>query len=205
MKLFYTPNSPYARTARVAMREYGLLVGCQEIVAANRQPDNPVLEFSPVGRVPTLVTAEVVLTESRAIFDYLQSSGSGDDQITNTRVDWAASAQEGQILGFLDGIALWVRERRRSPEQRSDFIMQVEAERAVRCLSYLNSEAVARRLTDVSSFRGATLAAALELMTLHELVRDWRVEHKALSSWLEQQSSRPSMQQTAPKADLLRV
>jgi glutathione S-transferase len=64
MKLFYTPDSPYARTARIALREYGLLASCEEIIAANRQPNNPVLEFSPVGRVPTLVADGFVITES---------------------------------------------------------------------------------------------------------------------------------------------
>lgn len=198
MKLFHTPNSPYARTARIALREYGLLGGCEEIVAANRQPDNPVLGFSPVGRVPTLVADGLVITESRAVFGFIQARALVGSQISNADIDWAASAQEGQILGFLDGIAVWVREKRRPADQRSDFMIQVETDRAVRCLQHLNGEAVARRLPDASQFRGAALAAALDLMALHQFVRGWRAEHEALSAWLDEQARRPSMLQTAP-------
>src|SRR5688500_14709720 len=53
MILFYSQNSPYSRIARIALRESGLISIASERLAANRQPDNPVLEYSPVGRVPT--------------------------------------------------------------------------------------------------------------------------------------------------------
>lgn len=200
MKLFYTPNSPYARTARIALREYGLLAGCEEIIAANRQPDNPVLEFSPVGRVPTLVANGLVITESRAFFDYIKECSSVGLSASNGRRDWQAETQEGQIVGFLDGVAVWIREKRRSPDQRSDFMLQVEVDRAVRCLRYLNGEAVDRRLPDVAQFGGAALASALDLMTLHGLFRDWRAEHEALWAWLDEQAGRPSMQATVPSS-----
>lgn len=205
MKLFYTPNSPYARTARIALREYGLLTDCEEIVAANRQPDNPVLEFSPVGRVPTLVVGRLVITESRTVFGYLQARTLAGTRVSGAGIDWGAAAKEGQIVGFLDGVAVWIREMRRPLNQRSGLLLQVESDRASRCLCYLNDEVVTGRLPDVSQFAGAALAAALDLMTMHELIRGWRAEHKPLSAWLDEQAHRPSMQQTAPKAALLKA
>lgn len=46
MQLFYSPNSPYARIARVALRETGLIEIAEETPARNRRPDNPVLAHS---------------------------------------------------------------------------------------------------------------------------------------------------------------
>lgn len=77
MQLFYSQNSPYARIARMAVREFGLLDRVEERKAANRQPDNPVLAFSAAGRVPTLVDGDLVLTEARYVFDYLAAKGRG--------------------------------------------------------------------------------------------------------------------------------
>lgn len=195
MKLFYTPNSPYARTARIALREYGLLATTEEAVAANREPDNPVLAFNPVGRVPTLVADGLVITEAPRVFAYIrQVHGKGVSP-----PDWEAVVQEGQILGFLEGIAFWVRENRRPVEHRSASLIDVEIDRAGRCLAHLDGEARKQHLPDVTEFRGAALAAALDLMDLHGLKPAWRAEHEMLSAWLDRQAARPSLQQTVPK------
>jgi glutathione S-transferase len=200
MKLFYTPNSPYARTARIALREYGLLATTEEAVAANREPDNPVLAFNPVGRVPTLVAGGLVITEAPRIFAYIrQVSGKSMPRPETVSPDWEAVAQEGQILGFLEGIAFWVRENRRPVEHRSASLIDVEIDRAGRCLAHLNGNARRQHLPDVTEFRGAALAAALDLMDLHRLKPAWRTEHEALSAWLQRQASRSSLQQTVPK------
>ena len=52
MQLFYTPTSPYARIARIAVIECGLLEDVDLVLARNRQPDNSTLAHSPVGKVP---------------------------------------------------------------------------------------------------------------------------------------------------------
>lgn len=109
MILFYTPNSPYARTARIALREWGLLAITEERLADNREAHNPVLEFSPVGRVPTLVHNGMVITEACNVFAYIKHLASAADTNFIAKADWTTVVQEGQISGFLEGIAFWVR------------------------------------------------------------------------------------------------
>jgi glutathione S-transferase len=145
MQLFYSPNSPYARIARVAVREFGLLDRVDERKAANRQPDNPVLAFSAAGRVPTLVDGDLVLTEARYVFDYIAAKGRGAAVRDTSAIDWRERALEGQVLGFVDGIANWVRERRRPSEQQSGFLIEVEVDRSARCLDHLEGEAARQR------------------------------------------------------------
>ena len=199
MKLYFTPNSPYARVARVALRETGLIGQVTELVATLRQPNNPVLEFSPVGRVPVLVTDDVVITEVKLIYEYL-AEVSGDVGLFSTASrDWRAAAQEGLILGFLEGIVAWVRENRRDPPHRSAFLQEVEQARAGRCLSALNAASESRSLPDVPCFRGTALASALSLMDLHDCVPDWRANYQPLAKWFERQAERPSMKETAPR------
>ncbi|AZU03488.1 putative glutathione S-transferase [Glycocaulis alkaliphilus] len=195
MILFYTPNSPYARTARIALREWNLLGAAEERLAANREADNPVLAFSPVGRVPTLVHADLVITEARSVFAYIRNFAGGENA---GEVDWKTVAEEGQIAGFLEGIAFWVRENRRTPESRSDFLLKVEHDRMMRCLSHFDTLAAAGALPVVSEFRSAALASALQLMDAHQLCPDWK-KNKALAAWFEQQRDRPSMRETEPQ------
>lgn len=199
MKLYYTQNSPYARIARIALRESGLTSDVPELLALNREQNNPVLQYSPVGRVPTLVDGDVVITEAKNICNYFfarsnQPNGQGD--CSN---DIAAICQEGQILGYLDGIACWVREKRREPKARSEFLLQVEFDRSLRCLEYMENEAKSERLVNFPAFRSLALAAGLSLMDYHAFHPRWREVYASLSAWFEQQEVRPSMQETIPQ------
>ena len=199
MILFYTPNSPYARTARIALREWNVLEQAEERPAANRETDNPVLEFSPVGKVPTLVHGDLVITEARNVFAYIKDIASAEVRERNAETRWAAVAEEGQIAGFLEGIASWVREDRRAREERSDFLLAVERNRMLRCLHFLNNLAIARPLPTVSEFRGSALASALHLMEMHGFCPNWKRKNQALAAWFGSQLDRRSMQETAPR------
>jgi glutathione S-transferase len=125
MKLFYSSNSPYARIARIMARESNIFDQMEEIASMNRHPDNPVLKHSPVGRVPMLVDDDLVITEAKNVVLYIaHKSGMSERQSPGT-TDWQEIQQEGQILGFVDGIACWVRENRRDAPSRSSSLIQV--------------------------------------------------------------------------------
>jgi len=191
VRLFFTPNSPYARIARVAAREFSIEV--EEVAASNRQPDNPVLEFSPVGRVPTLVDGNLVITEARHVVAYLRDFVG----LPREASDWTSVAQDGLIAGFLEGICAWVRENRRSSTEKSATMISVERDRASRCLNALEAEAIS--LPALPAFRAIALTVALELMGRHRLVPTWRRACPRLAGWLDQQLDRPSMRSTRPQ------
>lgn len=198
MKLFYSPGSPYARIARIMIRESGLAAETIEVLAANRRPDNPVLEYSAVGRVPTLIDGDLTITEVRHVYDYLASKSRSAPIPHPEYLTWREICQEGQILGFLEGIASWVRENRRELHLRSDFLVRVETERSKRCLAYLESEVDKKRLPDFPVFRSIALAAGLGLMEFQQLKPDWRAIHPALAAWYDRHGNRASMQDTLP-------
>ncbi|WP_256973128.1 glutathione S-transferase N-terminal domain-containing protein [Nostoc sp. T09] len=114
MKLFYTPNSPYARIARVAVLELRLGDRIEMQKVTVRDPNSNLLNYNPTGKVPTLATDDgFILSETRIICVYLNHFNPKIKLIAD--ISHAFLQQlEGITGGFLDGIAVWVREIRRS-------------------------------------------------------------------------------------------
>ena len=164
----------------------------------SREPDNPVLSHSPVGRVPTLVDGDLVITEAVNVVHYLEDIARPTTSGHELPPNWPNTMQEGLILGFMDGIACWIRENRRPAEHRSAFLVQVEHDRSERCLVRLEHEAGSGRLGDFPAYRFVALAVGLGLMGFHNFHMHWRRSHPALASWFEVQAVRQSMRETVP-------
>lgn len=74
MKLYMNRMSPNVRRVRITAAVLGLQLEENNLDLAKGEQKNPeFLVLNPNGAVPTLVDGEVVLTESRAIMQYLAS------------------------------------------------------------------------------------------------------------------------------------
>jgi glutathione S-transferase len=74
MKLFYNPISPNVRRARLTAAVLGIQLEEKKLDFAKGEHKSPeYLALNPNGAVPTLVDGDYVLTESRAIMQYLAS------------------------------------------------------------------------------------------------------------------------------------
>jgi len=74
MKLFYNPVSPNVRRARLTAAVLGIQLEEKKLDFAKGEHKSPeYLALNPNGAVPTLVDGDYVLTESRAIMQYLAS------------------------------------------------------------------------------------------------------------------------------------
>ncbi|MEO9518149.1 MAG: glutathione S-transferase family protein [Paracoccaceae bacterium] len=198
MKLYYSQNSPYARIARVIARELKQLDSIEEVLARNREPDNPVLSYSPVGRVPTITDGILVITEVGNVARFLASRSTSQVAMSVTSDEWTEIMQEGQILGFVEGLAFWVRENRREPTDRSVHLLSVERDRAERCLVYLEGEAQAGHLGEFPSLRFVALAVGLSLADHYGLLTGWKDKFPNLAAWFHDKPERTSMKQTEP-------
>jgi predicted small integral membrane protein len=105
----------------------------------------------------------------------------------------AAMARLGRVLGMLDGIAVWNRELRRVPQERSPGLLALEAARADRVLASLDPAEF-----DPVSVEGIALACALGYGERRHRVWDWRAANPALAPWFEAGSVRPAFVDTLP-------
>lgn len=181
MILFHTPGSPYARLIRMLWRERGPALEEREVPL--RDPASPLLAHHPVGRVPALLVEGVLLSETMLILAHRGWLPR----------DAAAMARLGQVLGMLDGIAVWNRELRRVPEERSPGVLALEATRAGRVLAALDPAAF-----DPASVEGIALACTLGYGERRHRVWDWRAANPALAPWFEAASARPAFLATLP-------
>ncbi|NKB59680.1 MAG: hypothetical protein GKS00_25455 [Alphaproteobacteria bacterium] len=203
MKLYYTPNSPYARMCRITAELAGLTDQMELEWVTLRSPDNPVIALSPLGRVPALVGGELVLTEARHICAYLDEKG-GKATTVAAYGNWQALAAEAEALAFLDAVTVWSREVRRADDVQSDFLLEVADEQARRELSHLDAALDAPEAAPPLNFETICLLTALGMMRFYELVPDWRDSYPRVAIWSDAYDALPIVVGTAPNAASLR-
>jgi glutathione S-transferase len=190
MRLFHVPGSPYARAVRIAVAELGLSARVEEVETTLRDPASTLLPLSPAGRVPALVLADgTVLTETTLILPFL-------DRLAAPRAPllpmdgsdgWRGLAAFGRVAGLMEGIAVWNRELRRPPEERSPGVLALETARAARLTAALEREVAAGGFAPGAGLEAARilLACALGYGERRHTVWRWREGHPALGAWLD--------------------
>jgi glutathione S-transferase len=159
-----------------------------------------VLEVSPLGRVPVLVTQDgIAISDTKTICDYLDRLHAGPRFLPHGGPGlWQERAFEALAMGFLDGAIAYGRELARPEDKRSPVIFDSEVARAARCLDHLEAKAgtIARQAT----FGPVTLACGLAYFDRIGTGSDWREGRPALSDWHAAMLARPSFVATAPPA-----
>lgn len=201
MKFFYTPQSPYARIARVVAAEAGLDDRITLVEASLRNPEAELLQFCPVGRVPVLETDDgKIIGESVIVSEYFDSlnpdakiiPGFGPEDLHHQRLRTLA-------MGLMEGIVTWFRETSRQ-EKASGQVLELESARAKRTLDLFEREAAAGNLNGPPKIGQITLACTLGWCDARATGCDWRTGRPNLVAWFEAFEKRPSMQSTLPPA-----
>jgi len=176
MLLLCTPNSLYSRIIRMVALELGVELPTEYVGVRDRA--DRLLTYNPTGKVPTLVLDDGhILAESRPIGELLEKlSGK---KILAAVADSEDRQIESLVTGFVDGVAVWVREARRAPDDQSVEILKLEMDRARRCLAIFEEISWQSRQVDYALI---SLIAALELMTMR-VDSNWQNDFPKLSIW----------------------
>jgi len=189
MILHHVPGSPYARIVRIAWRERGI-AGLSEHETTLRDPASDLLAHNPVGRVPTLALPDgTALSETLLILTHLDRLHAGPRLIPETP---QGLAELGQAFGLMDGIAVWNRELRRPPHERSPAVIALEQTRANRTADRLEAAPPTHPTARLA------LACALGYCERRHSAWHWRHGRKALSAWFDTAAAVPSFQATLP-------
>jgi glutathione S-transferase len=199
MRLFITPTSPFARKARVVVREVDLIDRIEEIDVPLRTLETPLLAVNPLIKVPTLETTPGrVLTESSLIAAWLDQATGGRLMPGDDDARLEAAGLDGLGIGLLESLGLRSRFLRVPDAERSPTLIGLEEARCQR--GYDRLEQSADRLAATGLMPQITIGCALGFVDFRLPDEGWRVGRPRLAAWFELFAERPSMQETAPPA-----
>ena len=200
MKLFYSPNSPYARKCLVAAYELGLRERI-ETVAANAMPtkrDPAIAANNPLSKVPTLIADDgTVLYDSPVIAEYLDTLAGGKLIPRDGPARWTVLVEQALADGILDAALLARYETALRPEalRWSDWT-NGQLEKVVGGLDELERRAA--RFGDRVDLGTIALACALGYIDLRWGSLEWRKSRPTAAAWYERFAARDSMVKTRP-------
>jgi glutathione S-transferase len=199
VKLYGSPGSPYARKVRIVLAEKQ--IPHEYEVQRGSAPGSPVLQFNPLGKVPTLVLDDGRgLYDSPVIVEYLDALGKGPRLIPEAPHE-RIEVKRWEALG--DGIAdasVNINHERREPaaKQKDPAWFQRQRDKVDRGLVAMEKELGQNQFCFGGRFTLADIAAGFALSYMDFAVPDieWRKGHPALARLAERLFARPSFSTT---------
>jgi len=197
MKLFVNSASPFARKARIVLREKGLSAETEEIftVPVESQPD--LVAANPVAQIPALIEDDgTAWTDSALISAWLDRKGEGPRLLPEGEAYWAARRLEVAANAVLEMTVKMVLENRRPENERSPFWLKRWEDGLRRGLGRVETMCPAPDVFDMGSL---TVAIAATYATFRYPHIDWRVTCPKVAALTAELEKRQSFIDTYPK------
>lgn len=202
MKLLYTVNSPYARKVRIVALEKRIQVDMIEVVLTD--PDCPVKQYNPLGKVPVLVLPDGdSLYDSRVIVEYLDNRTPLAHLIPQ---DPTAKIKVRRWEALADGVcdaAVSVMLEQRIPEaQQSRAHIEKQFDKVTRGLHTMNLDLAKKKwcVNEKFSLADIALGCTLGYLDLRFADLHWQENHPNLAKHYNTLTKRVSFKQTMPVA-----
>ena len=198
MKLYVTPNSPYARLARIVVVEKRLEKQAEIVVAKTRIPHSPYYQINPSGRVPYLVDdAGIGMEDSQLICAYLDGlDGKPRFRHALRESDWGYCRLEAAARSMCEGICVWVRQMNLPESERSSTVLGHEAARSQRMADFFEGRLAEPLMQGAPTMANLTLAVSLDIARKRGL-SDLTNGRPQLATWMRGISDLPAMRATA--------
>ena len=195
MKLYWSPNSPYARKVVVVTKELRIDDRVKLIeTSAMPTKENPELSaLNPLTRIPTLqLNTGEILFDSSLICEYLDEFSDGG--LLPVLGPARRQVLKLELLGLdiMDRAVVCRQETLRPESYRWSEWVDAQFDRIGKILDVLDAYTLALD----SDLGTITVGCALEYLDFRFGDRPWRLHRPQLSAWHEQFASRPSMAST---------
>lgn len=206
MQLLYTINSPYARKVRIVALEKHVDIELNEVVLSD--PDCPVGQHNPLGKVPVLVLDDSEsLYDSRVIVEYLDhktplSHLIPQEHIAKIKVRrWEALAD-----GVCDAAVAVMLEQRKPETQQSQAYIGKQMDKVLLGLTALDNDLLKKKWCVNETFSLADIALGcclgyfdLRFKHLRWDGKSWQDKFVNLAKHYSVLVKRPSFKQTMPQ------
>lgn len=200
MKLFYTPNSPYARKIRIVAAEKRIDMEMVQVDLS--APDCPVPQYNPLGKVPVLELDDgETLFDSRVIAEYLDHRTPVAHLIPqeqNLKIQvkrWEALAD-----GVCDAAVAVMLENRRQESMRDPANIAKQMLKVNRGLAAMHAALGDSKwcVDDTFSLADIALGCVLAYLDLRYKEMGWQAQYPNLARHFDAMQRRPSFSSTSP-------
>jgi glutathione S-transferase len=199
MKLYMSPASPFARKARIIIRELDLTRLVEEI-PTNPTTSEELRKVNPLGKIPALVLDDgSTLIDSPVICEYLNELGGGKffpgmSIWRETSGRWRALTLQALGDGIADATVARVYEGRRPVELQNQEAIAKYLAVIGRSLDALERA----RFTEPPTIGEIAVACAIGYLDFRLPELGWRDTRPQLRDWYESFAKYPAMQATWP-------
>jgi len=199
MKLYGSPNSPYARKTRILIKEKNLPV--EFVLDDPWGEDGPLAARNPFNKVPVLeVGPDNYLFESIFIAHYLDNLDGQPLQPRDAEGYWHAQWWQALGNGIIDSLIARLLETRRPPDKQLPEKMVREEKRVRRAIDLAGQSFRGDQFLVGPVFTMADLVMGVALQYVDfRLPHDWRASHPKLARWHAGIVSRRSFEETLPR------
>lgn len=193
------PASPYGRKVKICAAILGLSDRIKIVEADTNNPDDPLRNQNPLGKIPTLVLEDgTTLFDSRVIVEYLDHLAGNGKLIPRGAKRFDVLRLQALTDGLCDAALVQVYEARwRSEDRRDQKWLDHQAGKVERALTAL--EANPPKLTKQLNVGHVMTACALGYLDLR-FNGAWRKKHPKLRKWLAKFEERvPAFEATRMK------
>jgi glutathione S-transferase len=196
MKLYYSPNSPYARKARIIIRELNL-ASRVEAIAVSLPADAKFRSLNPLGKIPALALDDgTAIFDSPVICEYLDTLGSGKFLPREGPSRWRALTLQALGDGLADAIVRRNQEMKVADSKRSAEVVERQT-KAIEA-SFAELDRMVSSFPAEPTIGELAVISAIGYLDLRAPEDGWRNRYPKLARWLETVSQRPSVEATKP-------
>lgn len=196
MKLFFNTASPYARKARIVVRETGFLPRVDEVMAIPVENLPELVDANPLAQIPAWIDDDGMRWTDSSLIAARLDALSGGKLSPQGEALWVMRRTEVAASGLIEMLVKMVLEFRRPEQYQSPFWLKRWEDNLMRGFAAIEKDCPA---ADVFDLAAITLAIAGTYTTFRYPHLDWQAAAPKVAALTAELEKRQSFIDTYPK------